>query len=62
MEPKAILLAASLRLYFPENVELIAAHPALTGPLQTETLKALAALDVGKIPVRNPLRPESNWS
>ena len=58
LEPKAILLAASLRLYFPENVELIAAHPALTGPLQTETLKALAALDVGKIPVRNPLRPD----
>ena len=26
LEPKAILLAASLRLYFPENVELIAAH------------------------------------
>ena len=30
----------------------------MTGPLQTETLKALAALDVGKIPVRNPLRPD----
>jgi hypothetical protein len=53
LEPKAILLAASLRLYFP-----IAAHPALAGPLQTETLKAFAALDVGKIPVRNPLRPD----
>ena len=58
LEPKAILLAASLRLYFPQNVELIAAHPALAGPLQTETLKALAALDVGKIPVRNLVRPD----
>ena len=58
LEPKAILLAASLRLYFPQNVELIAAHPTLAGPLRTETLKALAALDVGKIPVRNPLRPD----
>jgi hypothetical protein len=48
LEPKAILLAASLRLYFPQNVELIAAHPTLAGPLRTETLKALAALDVGK--------------
>jgi hypothetical protein len=58
LEPKAILLAASLRLHFPQNVELIAAHPTLAGPLQTETLKALAALNVGKIPVRNPLRPD----
>jgi hypothetical protein len=58
LEPKAILLAASLRLHFPQNVELIAAHPTLAGPLQTETLKALAALNVGKIPVRNPQRPD----
>jgi hypothetical protein len=43
---------------FSTKVELIAAHPTLAGPLQTATLKALAALNVGKIPVRNPLRPD----
>ena len=55
LEPKAILLAASLRLHFPQDAELIAAHPTLAGPLRAETQRALAALDVVMVPIRNPL-------
>jgi hypothetical protein len=58
LEPKAILLAASLRLHFPTEIELIAAHPASAGPLLPETQQALAALRVAIVPIRNPMRAD----
>lgn len=58
LEPKAILLAASLRLHFPRDVELIAAQPSSAGSLRSETRQALAALGVTIVPIRNPLRDD----
>jgi hypothetical protein len=54
-EPKAVLLAASLRVHFPPDTELIAAHPSLMGSLRTETEHVLSALGVVTLPIRNPL-------
>lgn len=54
IEPKAVLLAASLRTYFPSDLELIAAHPPLAGPLKLEVEQALSDLDVRIVPIRNP--------
>jgi|SRR5579871_1340496 len=58
IEPKAVLLAASLRAHFPQSVELIAAHPSPAGPLKPEVERALADLDVRIVPIRNPLAPD----
>lgn len=58
LEPQAILLAASLRLHFPKEIGLIAAHPTTAGRLRPETEEALAALDVITVPICNSLRED----
>ena len=58
LEIQAVLLAASLRLHFPPDTELIAAHPSLLGPFRSEVEKAFDALDVITLPIRNPLRED----
>jgi hypothetical protein len=54
-EAKAVLLAASLRAYFPSDIELIAAHPPAAGGLKREVEQALSDLDVRVVPIRNSL-------
>ncbi len=49
-------LAASLRRFFPEDIDLIAAHPALQGPLHEETLRALSKLGVTVVEIANRLK------
>jgi hypothetical protein len=55
LEPQAILLAASLRLNFPTQLKLIAAHPHLHGPLHPLTMKAFSDLRVDTVKIENPL-------
>ena len=55
LESQAVLLAASLRLNFPSDTALIAAHPHRHGPLAAATLAALSAMNVAIAPIENPL-------
>lgn len=58
LEPKAVLLAASLRRWFPGDIRLVACHPDAFGPLRQGTLRALSDLDAQVVPVSNPLKPD----
>jgi hypothetical protein len=57
-EPKAVLLAASLRIHFPHRTEVVAAYPSMAGPLRRETERALGALGVVTVPILNPMRDD----
>lgn len=55
LEPKAILLAASLRRRFPADLKLLAAHPQRHGALRPATVAALRDLNVETVAIENPL-------
>lgn len=55
LEAQSILLAASLRLHFPAEVKLLAAHPFRHGELKPTTIAVFHDLGVEIVPIENPL-------
>jgi len=55
LEAQSVLLAASLRLHFPVDVTLVAAHPVRHGLLNPVTAAAFEDLQVKIVPIENPL-------
>jgi hypothetical protein len=55
LEPKAILLAASLRRHLPPSLQLLAAYPSCRGQLAPMSLATLRRLGAEIVPIQNPL-------
>jgi len=58
LEQQSVLLAASLRLHFPSELQLIAAYPSQQGALEPATNQALQELGVEVVEIDNPLNPD----